>query len=125
MYELSDKEFEAVKVLNAEYRKAYFEEKIKSQQGFFMLVNEEGPVLLKENEGEDSEMQEVLPVWCHERYVECFKKFRPDLEAKAQFITVAAWNAKWVEALSADESVLIGYMPLGDDDFIVDKVEAF
>ncbi|MCR5536455.1 MAG: DUF2750 domain-containing protein [Succinivibrio sp.] len=124
MEELSDKEFEAVKQLNGEYRQNYFEEKVRQQQGLYVLVNEEGPVLLQQPGQEDEPEANILPVFSHPRYLELFLASYKDVAGKPQFITLSAWNQNWVAALSA-EQVQLGYMPLDDQDFVVEPIKAF
>ena len=44
MYELTDKEHDAVLQLNDEYREAHFKQKVQRQQGLYILLGEEGPL---------------------------------------------------------------------------------
>lgn len=48
MYELADKEHDAVLKLNAEYRCSHFREKARQQQGLYILHGADGPFLLED-----------------------------------------------------------------------------
>ena len=46
MSELTDKELEAIKSLNAEYRQAMFKRVASEQGGLYVLVDNDGPLIL-------------------------------------------------------------------------------
>ena len=114
MYELNDKEHDAVLQLNDEYREAHFKQKVQSQQGLYILLGEEGPFMLSDlEEDENKEKSTVLPVWCHEKYAEDYAAMNNLSGVKPQFITAKAWNEYWVKALE-EAKVLLGFMPIND-----------
>ena len=114
MYELTDKEHDAVLQLNDEYREAHFKQKVQSQQGLYILLGEEGPFMLSDlEEDENKEKSTVLPVWCHEKYAEDYAAMNNLSGVKPQFITAKAWNEYWVKALE-EAKVLLGFMPIND-----------
>lgn len=115
MYELTDKEHDAVLQLNDEYREAHFKQKVQSQQGLYILLGEEGPFMLSDlEEDENKEKSTVLPVWCHEKYAEDYAAMNNLSGVKPQFITAKAWNEYWVKALE-EAQVLLGFMPFNDN----------
>ncbi len=114
MYELTDKEHDAVLQLNDEYREAHFKQKAQSQQGLYILLGEEGPFMLSDlEEDENQEKSTVLPVWCHEKYAQDYAEMNNLSDVKPQFITAKAWNEYWVKALE-EAKVLLGFMPIND-----------
>ena len=123
MYELTDKEHEAVLQLNAEYRKSYFKNKVLEQGGFYIISDQDGPFMLEDLEtDEQDEKATVLPVFAHEIFANDFIE-RSKLEgAKAQYVTVDAYNRIWVETLKTSE-VLVAFMPVGDGDFEISAPE--
>lgn len=120
MYELTDKEFEAVLQLNADYRQAHCKDKVKEQGGLYILIYEDAPYTLEDLEEDDEHNKSsILPVWCHERYAELFVENTGLKGARTQFITAEAWNKSWLPSLQENKA-LVGFMPLKDDDFSVD-----
>ncbi|MBO6258280.1 MAG: DUF2750 domain-containing protein [Succinivibrio sp.] len=120
MYELTDKEFDAVLQLNADYRQAHFKEKVREQGGLYILIYEDAPYTLEDTEEDDHHHKSsILPVWCHERYAVVFAENAGLNGARAQLITAEAWNKSWVPPL-LENKALLGFMPLRDDDFAVD-----
>ena len=114
MYELTDKEHDAVLQLNDEYREAHFKQKAQSQQGLYILLGEEGPFMLSDlEEDENQEKSTVLPVWCNEKYAQDYAEMNNLSDVKPQFITAKAWNEYWVKALE-EAKVLLGFMPIND-----------
>lgn len=142
MYELADKEHAAVLKLNAEYRQSHFRDKVRQQQGLYILLGENGPFLLEDcpddgapaeraqgkehqaaKESVTQEKVRVLPVWCHERYAGDYLELAGLKGLKEQFVTARAWNEHWV-ALLQREGVLEGFMPLEQDgEFVVAAAE--
>ena len=53
MSELTDKELEAIKSLNAEYRQAMFKRVASEQDGLYVLVDNDGPLILEDTEEDD------------------------------------------------------------------------
>ena len=63
MSELTDKELEAIKSLNAEYRQAMFKRVASEQDGLYVLVDNDGPLILEDTEeDENNNLFSVLPV---------------------------------------------------------------
>ena len=60
MYELTDKEHDAVLQLNDEYREAHFKQKAQSQQGLYILLGEEGPFMLSDLEEDENQENSSL-----------------------------------------------------------------
>lgn len=121
MSELTDKELEAIKSLNAEYRQAMFKRVASEQEGLYVLVDNDGPLILEDTEeDENNNLYSVLPVWSHERLATEYAKENKLESMKAQFITKKAWNESWVPMFKEQKNVLVGFMPVGDGDFSVD-----
>ena len=51
MTELTDKEFEAILQLNSDYRKAMFLKSVNENNGLYVLVDDDGPLILEDTEG--------------------------------------------------------------------------
>lgn len=124
MSELTQKEFEAVLALNADYRQAMFLRVAKEQQGFYILIDDDGPVILDDTEeDENGTLFSVLPVWSHEQLADAYAR-SAGLEAKPQLVSLKAWNETWVESFK-DQNLLVGFMPVEDKDFAVDDPAVF
>ena len=54
MSELTDKELEAIKSLNAEYRQAMFKRVASEQGGLYVLVDNDGPLILEDTEEDEN-----------------------------------------------------------------------
>ncbi|HAH70615.1 MAG TPA: hypothetical protein DCL74_02435 [Succinivibrionaceae bacterium] len=123
MYELTDKEHDAVLQLNAEYRKSYFINKALEQGGFYIISDQDGPFMLEDLEtDEHDEKATVLPVFAHEIFANDFIAKSKLYGAKAQYVTVDAYNRMWVETLKNSE-VLVAFMPVGEGDFEISAPE--
>ena len=121
MTELTDKEFEAILQLNSDYRKAMFLKSVNENNGLYVLVDDDGPLILEDTEADENNiMFSVVPVWSHERLAQKYEKENEMTSMKAQFITRNVWNEKWVPMLKDQPNVLIGFMPVSDKDFDVD-----
>lgn len=91
----------------------------KEQQGFYILIDGEGPVILDDTEeDENGTLYSVLPVWSHAELAEAYAK-SASIDAKPQLVSVKAWNESWVESFK-DQKLLVGFMPVEDKDFAVD-----
>lgn len=125
MKELSDKEFEAIKSLNADYREAMFKKSVAENDGFYLLVDEEGPMVLSDTEGDENDVCfSIVPVWSHERLALAYAKESGQENMEAKFVTKKAWDENWVPFLKEQKDVLIGFMPIGDQDFSVDDPDS-
>lgn len=121
MSDLTEKELEAIKSLNAEYRQAMFKRVASEQGGLFVLVDSDGPLILEDTEAdENNNLYSVLPVWSHEKLAAEYAKDNKLEAMKPQFITKKAWNENWVTMFREQKNVLIGFMPVGESDFSVD-----
>ncbi|MGN0902503.1 MAG: DUF2750 domain-containing protein [Succinivibrio sp.] len=124
--ELTDKEFEAVKQLNADYRQAMFKRIALEQEGFYVLADDDGPLILEDTEEDDEHnLYSVLPVWSHERLALAYAADNSLEGMTPKFISRKAWNESWVAAFKNEGKVLVGYMPVGDSDFSVDDPMEF
>ncbi len=118
---LTQKEFDAINELNAEYRKAMFEKTASENGGFFMLVDNDGPLILSDTEEDDDHnLYSIVPVWSHQELAESYAKDNGHENMHAQFVTKDAWNSQWLPMLKEQKNVLIGFMPVKDKDFTVD-----
>lgn len=121
MANLTDKEYEAILSLNAEYRQAVFTRVCSEIGGLYVLVDSEGPLVLEDTEEDDDHnLFSVLPVWSDERLAQGYADTNKLENMKPQFITKTAWNEKWVPMFKEQKNVLIGFMPVNDKDFSVD-----
>ena len=121
MSQLTEKEFEAIKALNAEYRQAMFKRVSAEIEGLYVLVDNDGPLFLEDTEEDDEHnLYSVLPVWSHEQLATAYAQDNKLEGMKAQFITKKAWNESWVPMFKEQQKVLIGFMPIGEADFSVD-----
>ena len=116
MYELTEKEHDAVLQLNAEYRRSYFLKKALEQGGFYIIVDNDGPFMLEDLDTDEAdEKATVLPVFAHETFANEFISSGVK-DGKAQFVTNDAYNNSWVEMLKSNE-VMIAFMPVGSEEF--------
>ena len=93
MSELTEKEFEAILALNADYRHAMFKRVAAEQGGFYLLVDKDGPLVLNDTEcDEDNNLYSILPVWSHEKLASEYAKDNGHESMKPQFVTLDAWN---------------------------------
>ncbi len=118
MEKLSEKELEAVLSLNAEYRQAFFNNKSKENQGLFIILQEEGPFMLEDENEEVGDKYYILPVFPYEELAQAYVS-STGVNAKVQFITSKAWNESWVNML-VENKVMLGFIPVSDQDFAVD-----
>ncbi|NLK85829.1 MAG: DUF2750 domain-containing protein [Aeromonadales bacterium] len=124
MSELTDKEFEAILSLNAEYRQAMFDRVVAEKEGLYILADEEGPLILEDTEeDENNNLFSIIPVWSDERLATAWAKESGNESMKAQFITKKAWNESWVPMLKEQKNVLLGIMPVAEKDFSVEDLE--
>lgn len=120
MYELTDKEFEAVSALNSIYKKAHFLQKLQSSEELYIILQEDNPYLIEDlDEDEEGNKSVILPIWCHEKYAQDFIDFNKLTNTKVQAISKNAWNDSWVKSL-LDNKILVAYMPYQDTEFEVD-----
>lgn len=118
MEKLSEKELEGVLSLNAEYRQAFFNNKSKENQGLFIILQEEGPFMLEDEDEKEGDKYYILPVFPFEELAQAYIS-SSGVNAKVQFITAKAWNENWVNML-IENKVMLGFIPVSDKDFAVD-----
>lgn len=112
MFELSDKEFEAVQSLNDEYRESYFWQKAFEHGIIYALEDPKGGPLMIEDEGDM-----LLPLWCHERFALAFMQ-KQSLQTKVLRIKRSDFMQVWLPSLSA-HGVHLAFMPVwGKEDDI-------
>lgn len=122
MAQLTEKEYEAIQALNAEYRQAMFMRAAKEADGFYILADNDGPLILEDTEEDDEHnLYSILPVWSHEELAAGYAKNNGMDSFKPQFVTKQVWNEKWVPAFKDQPNVLIGFMPISDKDFSVES----
>ena len=124
MFELTNREFDAILQLNAEYRQSFFLNKTVENQELFIIIQEEGPFLLEDKAEDDAEIATILPLWCHERLAAFYIEKAGIENAKVQKVTVSAFNKNWVPML-AENNILLGFMPIEGSDFTVDDPKPF
>ena len=110
MAELTEKEHDAVLKLNAEYRRAFFEKKVKEQGCFFVLADDQGPVVLQD----DDEHTGWIPVFTDSDFANEFAKTNEMENLKPTSVTLEAFNSSWAPMLR-DNKLELGFMPVGED----------
>lgn len=123
MYELTDKEHDAVLKLNAEYVEAHFKSKINEINGFYIIVdNNNGPILLEDQEqDEEGQLYNLIPVFCHATYANDYIKANLDTSYKAQFVSKDAYFKAW-EQFAKDNKILFAIMPINDEFCVSDSL---
>ncbi|MGN0909270.1 MAG: DUF2750 domain-containing protein [Succinivibrio sp.] len=111
MEELTQTERDAVLKLNAEYRRAFFEEKARKNGCFFILADEEGPVVMQDSDGGEGG---VIPVFTDQQFASQFASDMKIEGAHAQQVSVEAYNGSWPDMLRQN-SMELGFMPVGDE----------
>ncbi len=121
MEKLTTKEYEAILQLNSEYRQAMFLRVCEEIGGLYLLVDEEGPLILEDTEEDDDHnLFSIVPVWCYEELASAYATDNSHENMHPQFVTKEVWNEKWVPMLKSQQNVLIGFMPVKDKDFAVE-----
>ena len=121
MEKLTTKEYEAIVQLNSEYRQAMFMRVCAEAKGLYLLVDDEGPLILEDTEeDDDNNIYSIIPVWCYEELARNYAQINGHEKMHSQFVTKDAWNEKWLPMLKSQPNVLIGFMPVKDKDFAVE-----
>ncbi len=121
MEKLTEKEYDAILELNSEYRQAMFTRVCKDINGLYLLVDDDGPLILEDTEEDDNHiLYNIVPVWCYEELAEGYAKDHNHENMHPQFITKQVWNEKWLTMLKSQDNVLIGFMPVKNKDFTVE-----
>ncbi|MDY6322370.1 MAG: DUF2750 domain-containing protein [Succinivibrio sp.] len=120
MSELTQKEHDAAQALNAEYRRAFFMNRVREAGCFWIITDEDGPVVLEE-QSEDAGGQ-VLPVFSDEVFARDFIASQQLEGASPQKISCAVYAEKWYPALK-EGGGLLAFMPVPDGEFETDLPE--
>ena len=123
MYELSSKEYDAVLKLNAEYLQNHFFSKINEINGFYIIVDKlEGPILLEDQEqDEDDQKYNLIPVFCHERYAQDYINTNLNSDHKVQFVSKEAYFNAW-ENFAKENNIMFAIMPINDEFCVSDTL---
>ncbi len=113
MEELTQKERDAVLKLNAEYRRAFFDEKIRKSGCFFILADDQGPVVIQDA-GEGAEGG-VVPVFTDAQFARMFADGMRIEGAEPRQVSVEAYNGSWAPMLRENKMEL-GFMPVAESD---------
>lgn len=106
MYPLTDTERNAALQLNADYRYDHFISKVAQHGLLWVLKNEQGLLLLKDEE------DTCLPVWPHPDYAQTW--VQGELAAyEPQSITLEIFLERWADGLTQD-GVALAVFPLAD-----------
>lgn len=96
MWQLKDKEIDAVVKLGGPERFAYLVKKAADQESLWSLWHENGWALASDSKG-----QEAVPVWPHERYAAlCASEGWLGYEPKQ--IPLDAWLDRWIPGMTKD-----------------------
>ena len=121
MFEITDKEFEAVSALNAEYRESFFLQKLKEHEIVVFICQGDDLFLLgDDSEDEDGVKSTVMPVFCHPRFAQALIDSFDDKKEDLKVVSLSVKDFK--DNLSAPlqaESILLGIMPVGQSYFTV------
>lgn len=117
---LTEREFQAVQRLNAEYREAHFRARLRAGAAVVILEDARGPYLIAERAGADGQRPAtVLPVWCDPRYAAAYAAAVGLADMRPRAITKDAWESAWRPWLRV-HAVSLGVMPQdGERDFCV------
>ncbi len=124
-YELTQTQFEATLQLNEEYRYQYFFTWIKKVKEFYILKNNEGYLLLEEDDPQNQDAQVVLPVWPHKDFAKNFAQNHPayqDYEPLA--IKLEVFCTSWTPVFT-DKNIAIAIFPLKNDESCILLAEDF
>ncbi len=127
MYELSDKEHDAVLALDAFYRESYFLNKLREYDSLYIIVmnDDSGPVFLEDHDPEEGSVQ-ILPVWCHPRFAKDYIE-QEKLDARVQQVDKKVFKEQWIPVLKENEALLGLMVQKGskfrEDDFAVTEPE--
>jgi hypothetical protein len=96
MWQLNDKEYQAVVKLGGRERYSYLVKKAADQERLWSLWQDSGWALASDSEG-----QEAVPIWPHERYAaQCANEEWQGFEPKE--IALQAWLSRWIPGMARD-----------------------
>ena len=95
-YELTAEDLNKLSLLDAEQRYDYFIQAVADLEKIWILVDEEGFVLV------DADEERCIPVWPHAELAELW--INGDwAQCQAQAVDIATWLDKWTSGLDGDE----------------------
>lgn len=116
-YELTADDLNRLSVLDAEQRYDYFIQAVADLEKIWILVDEEGFVLV------DADEERCIPVWPHAELAEQW--INGDwAQCQAQAVDIATWLDKWTSGLDGDE-LAIAVFPQAQEPGVVIGPEEF
>ncbi len=116
-YELTADDLNRLSVLDAEQRYDYFIQAVADLEKIWILVDEEGFVLV------DADEERCIPVWPHAELAELW--INGDwAQCQAQAVDIATWLDKWTSGLDGDE-LAIAVFPHAQEPGVVIGPEEF
>lgn len=116
-YELTADDLNKLSLLDAEQRYDYFIQAVADLEKIWILVDEEGFVLV------DADDERCIPVWPHAEVAELW--INGDwAQCQAQAVDIATWLDKWTNGLDGDE-LAIAVFPHAQEPGVVIGPEEF
>ncbi|MCA1929369.1 DUF2750 domain-containing protein [Rheinheimera sp.] len=116
-YELTADDLNKLSLLDAEQRYDYFIQAVADLEKIWILVDEEGFVLV------DADEERCIPVWPHAELAELW--INGDwAQCQAQAVDIATWLDKWTSGLDGDE-LAIAIFPHAQEPGVVIGPEEF
>lgn len=116
-YELTADDLNKLSLLDAEQRYDYFIQAVADLEKVWILVDEEGFVLV------DADEERCIPVWPHSELAEQW--INGDwAQCQAQAVDIATWLDKWTTGLDGDE-LAIAIFPHAQEPGVVIGPEEF
>lgn len=123
-YELTADDLNKLSLLDAEQRYDYFIQAVADLEKIWILVDEEGFVLV------DADEERCIPVWPHAELAEQW--INGDwAQCQAQAVDIATWLDKWTSGLDGDELAIAVFphaaepgVVIGPEEFSETLIEA-
>ena len=116
-YELTADDLNKLSLLDAEQRYDYFIQAVADLEKIWILVDEEGFVLV------DADEERCIPVWPHAELAQLW--INGDwAQCQAQAVDIATWLDKWTSGLDGDE-LAIAVFPHAQEPGVVIGPEEF
>jgi hypothetical protein len=123
-YELTADDLNKLSLLDAEQRYDYFIQAVADLEKIWILVDEEGFVLV------DADEERCIPVWPHAELAELW--INGDwAQCQAQAVDIATWLDKWTTGLDGDELAIAVFphaaepgVVIGPEEFSETLIEA-
>ncbi|CAI3796618.1 MULTISPECIES: DUF2750 domain-containing protein [Rheinheimera] len=123
-YELTADDLNKLSLLDAEQRYDYFIQAVADLEKIWILVDEEGFVLV------DADEERCIPVWPHAELAELW--INGDwAQCQAQAVDIATWLDKWTSGLDGDELAIAVFphaaepgVVIGPEEFSETLIEA-